>query len=67
MEKLCENCKYWCPVDSMPNWGNCHRASSHNKISGDRLQGDVLKRCDENCFDFKRTRQFKKKAAGYRR
>jgi hypothetical protein len=67
MEKLCENCKYWSPVDSMPNWGNCYIAGYRNKKAGEGLTGDVLKRCDENCFDFKPTRQLKKNATGHRR
>jgi len=67
MEKLCENCKYWHSVDSMPNWGNCHRVECHTRNVGDRLTGDVLRRYDENCQDFKPTRQLRKNTASYPR
>lgn len=67
MEKLCVNCKYWYPVDSMPNWGNCHRTGHHTKNKRQGLTGDVLKRCDENCFDFRPARKSKKNIAGYRK
>jgi hypothetical protein len=67
MEQVCENCKYWFPVDLMPNWGNCHRARHRIKNAENSLTGDVLKRCDENCFDFKQTRQLQKNASGHRR
>ena len=67
MDKLCENCKYWCPVDSMPNWGNCYIAGHLNKKIGEGLTGDVLRRYDENCFDFKPIGHPKKNTVEYRR
>jgi hypothetical protein len=64
MEKLCENCKYWCPVDSIPNWGNCNRAGRRAKKVREDLTGDVLRRYDENCFDFQPTWQLRKNKVG---
>jgi hypothetical protein len=57
MEKLCGKCKYWHPIDSMVNWGNCHIARRRTNNEGKRLTGDVLRRYDENCRDFKPARQ----------
>jgi hypothetical protein len=51
----------------MPNWGNCHKNRHRSKNTGDKLTGDVLKRCDENCYNFKPARQSKKNAASYSR
>jgi hypothetical protein len=66
MEKLCENCRYWRAFDARPNWGNCYIASHRNKAE-EGLTGDVLRRYDENCFDFKPTQPLKKNTVGYRR
>jgi hypothetical protein len=67
MEKLCENCKYWFPIDSMPNWGNCYIAGHSNKKVGEALTGDVLRRYDENCFEFKPIQRLKKNTDRHRR
>jgi hypothetical protein len=67
MEKSCKNCKYWFPVDSMPNWGNCNQAGRRTKKLGKVLIGDVLRRYEENCFDFKPIQQLKNTANHRRR
>lgn len=61
MEKLCNNCKHWRSVDSMPNWGNCRKAGRRIRKVGDRLTGDVLRRYDENCCDFEPTQHPRRK------
>jgi len=67
MEKLCENCKYWRSFVSMPSWGNCHIAGRRTGNVGERLTGDVLRRYDENCQDFKPTQQLRKNTDSYPR
>jgi hypothetical protein len=52
-------------VESMPNWGNCTFAEYYAKKVGESLSGEILKRCDENCFDFIPTLKMNKNTAGY--
>lgn len=52
MEKVCENCKYWVASDSTVNWGICAKTNKPKQIKDKAVSG-VLRRCDENCWDFK--------------
>jgi len=52
MQKLCENCKYWIAADSMENWGTCTRNGNGTKKTKDKAVTGILRRCDENCWDF---------------
>ena len=54
MNRLCENCKHWVAVDSMENWGVCAKNENSKKKGKGKFTG-VLRRCDENCRDYKST------------
>jgi hypothetical protein len=43
-------------ADSIPNWGICAKTESNTKRQKGKVTG-VLRRCDENCRDFKLKRE----------
>ncbi len=57
MQKLCENCKFWVATNSMQNWGTCTKNGSDTQGTKNRAVTGILRRCDENCVDFKATRK----------
>ena len=59
MQRLCENCKFWFEAETMENWGTCTKnGSSTRNTQKTKSKGvvGILRRCDENCWDFKAKR-----------
>lgn len=50
MDRLCENCKFWVATESMEKWGNCNWTARGEEVN--KVKNGVLRRCDENCWNF---------------
>jgi hypothetical protein len=54
MAAQCRNCKYWGPVPSIRNWGNCTKNSARPAEGQAGPTGGVLRRYHESCPNFER-------------
>jgi len=60
MQKLCENCEFWVETGTMQNWGTCTKNGGSTQRTKSKAVTGILRRCDENCWDFKAARKTKR-------